>query len=83
MAQRTESLVYHTSGIKTVQEIVTEMSRLKVVEKMIERIAQRDSDTYWRQSLKDLAQDVYLHLLTKISPEKLILLYFTLLEFFR
>lgn len=75
MAQRIESLVYHTSGIKTVQEIVTEMSRLKVVEKMIERIAQRDPDTYWRQSLKDLAQDVYLHLLTKVSPEKLILLY--------
>lgn len=73
--QRIESLVYHTSGTKTVQEIVTEMANLKVVEKMIERIAQRDPDTYWRQSLKDLAQDVYVHLMTKIPAEKLISLY--------
>lgn len=73
--QRIESLVYHTSGTKTVQEIVTEMANLKVVEKMIERIAQRDPDTYWRQSLKDLAQDIYVHLMTKIPAEKLISLY--------
>lgn len=73
--QRIESLVYHTSGTKTVQEIVTEMANLKVVEKMIERIAQRDPDTYWRQSLKDLAQDIYVHLMTKVPAEKLISLY--------
>lgn len=75
MGQRIESLVYHTSGIKSRTEIVIEMANLRVIENMIQRIAQRDKDTNWRQSLKDLAQDTYMYLLTGIPEEKLVSLY--------